>query len=444
VRRHEAVTAHQEPKVRSGPEPAAEIKADEREQTAAVEHVKRLDHPEDALDRLERLLKSNARFGAPARRWRVLPDADTDVADREPLDEKGDWEEDPSPSESIAPSRRAAIASVLALPVLGAIASLFALDSAQNLLNGHLFAVADDRAAQPSRGDATLELGVVGSPYATDGADRAGGGSRRSMKLPIGPNATASFGAAGGPAAVGQTPPAAIVTGPATVDSAGVSIEAADAESLPAGRTLPASVAESKEALLVPARPAPIPARRAAAVPTNRSIEPVPNNAYGYAAKAMYLIFSNRPREAVDVADAGLSQNPNSSMLYVQRSRAQASLGRFEQAKSDALQALKLEPGGALSIWGLQALGDAELGVENYEAAAQNYRLSRWAGTPDLTLEISLAAAEALVGRMDEAKIALADALRIKPDLTIKWRMDHGSHIPAIFEGLRKAGLSER
>jgi tetratricopeptide (TPR) repeat protein len=131
-------------------------------------------------------------------------------------------------------------------------------------------------------------------------------------------------------------------------------------------------------------------------------------------------------------------------MLYVQRSRAETSLGRFEQAKSDALQALKLEPRGPLSIWGLQALGDAELGLENYEAAAQNYQLAREAGTPDLTLDISLAAAEALVGRTDEAKIALADALRIKPDLTIKWRMDHGSNIPTIFEGLRKTGLSER
>jgi tetratricopeptide (TPR) repeat protein len=196
--------------------------------------------------------------------------------------------------------------------------------------------------------------------------------------------------------------------------------------------------------LLVPARPAPIPASRAAAGLTNRSIELVPNNAYRYVAKAMYLIFSNRPREALDVADAGLSRNPNSSMLYVQRSRAETSLGRFEQAKSDALQALKLEPDGSLSVWGLQALGDAELGLDDYEAAAQNYQLSREAGTPDLMLDISLAAAQALVGRTNEAKIALADALRIKPDLTIKWRMDHGSNIPAIFEGLRKAGLSEQ
>ncbi len=176
---------------------------------------------------------------------------------------------------------------------------------------------------------------------------------------------------------------------------------------------------------------------------TNRSIELVPNHAYGYAAKAMYLIFSDRPREALDVTDVGLGRNPNASLLYLQRSMAETSLGRFEQAKSDAQQALKLEPRGPLSIWAYQALGDAELGLENYEAAAHNYQSSREAGIPDLTLDISLAAAEALVGRMDEAKIALADAFRIKPDLTIKWRAAHGTNIPALFEGLRKAGLPE-
>jgi TolB-like protein/class 3 adenylate cyclase len=176
---------------------------------------------------------------------------------------------------------------------------------------------------------------------------------------------------------------------------------------------------------------------------TDRSISLVPSNAYGYAAKAMYLIFSGRPRDARDVTDAGLARNPNASILYLQRSMAETSLGQFEKAKSDAEQALKLEPRGPLSTWALQALGDAELGLGDSDAAAHSYELSREGGIPDLTLDISLAAAEALVGRVDEAKTALADALRIKPDLTIKWRREHGSNIPAIFEGLRKAGLPE-
>ena len=137
---------------------------------------------------------------------------------------------------------------------------------------------------------------------------------------------------------------------------------------------------------------------------TNRSIELVPNNAYGYAAKAMYLIFSGRPRDALDVTDTGLARNPNSSMLYLQRSMAEASLGVFEKAKSDAEQALKLEPRGPLSTWGLRVLGDAELGLGDYDAATHSYELSRQRGFPDLTLEINLAAAEAMAGRVDRGR----------------------------------------
>ena len=176
---------------------------------------------------------------------------------------------------------------------------------------------------------------------------------------------------------------------------------------------------------------------------TNRSIELVPNNAYGYAAKAMYLIFSGRPREGLDVTDAGLARNPNSSIFYLQRSMSETSLGEFEKAKSDAQQALKLEPRGPLSIWGRQALGDAELGLGNYEAAAQSYRLSKEAGIPDLTLtSASLPPRRWSVGWM-RPRLHWPNALRIKPDLTVKWRTEHGSNIPAIFEGLRKAGLPE-
>jgi hypothetical protein len=44
---------------------------------------------------------------------------------------------------------------------------------------------------------------------------------------------------------------------------------------------------------------------------------------------------------------------------------------------------------------------------------------------------------------MEEAKAALADARRFNPKLTVKWQMAHGPNIPALFEGLRKAGLSD-
>jgi len=44
---------------------------------------------------------------------------------------------------------------------------------------------------------------------------------------------------------------------------------------------------------------------------------------------------------------------------------------------------------------------------------------------------------------MDEAKSALAEARRINPKFTVKWAMARSANAPALFEGLRKAGLPE-
>jgi hypothetical protein len=56
---------------------------------------------------------------------------------------------------------------------------------------------------------------------------------------------------------------------------------------------------------------------------------------------------------------------------------------------------------------------------------------------------MNLSAAYALAGKMDEAKEALAEARRINPAITIKWMKEHTPNLPAVFDGLRKAGLAE-
>ena len=53
-----------------------------------------------------------------------------------------------------------------------------------------------------------------------------------------------------------------------------------------------------------------------------------------------------------------------------------------------------------------------------------------------------LAAAYALEGKIDEAKSALAEARRLNPKLTVKWLQSVAPNIPALFDGLRKAGAT--
>ena len=45
--------------------------------------------------------------------------------------------------------------------------------------------------------------------------------------------------------------------------------------------------------------------------------------------------------------------------------------------------------------------------------------------------------------KMDETKAASAEARHRNPELTVKWMIEHTKNLPAVFEGLRKAGVPE-
>jgi adenylate cyclase len=176
----------------------------------------------------------------------------------------------------------------------------------------------------------------------------------------------------------------------------------------------------------------------------NRAIFLDPDNVRAYDDKALYLsLVSHRSSEALGVADAGLAINPNFAPLFVARIVAENSLGRFEQAEVDAQRAMQLSPRDPLiGIFHVDA-GDAEISLGHFDAAIDEYRKAIDSGTLQFFAYSNLAAAYAHAGRMDEAKDALAEARRLNPKLTVKWMKEHTPNLPAVFDGLRKAGLPE-
>ena len=126
--------------------------------------------------------------------------------------------------------------------------------------------------------------------------------------------------------------------------------------------------------------------------------------------------------EALGAADAGLAINPNYAALYGTRGVAENSLGRFEQAKSDVQQAMRLSPRDPeIGFCSYVSLGDAELGLGHFDAAIDEYHKAIDSGFRHFFTLRDLAAAYALEGKMDEAKTALAEARRLNPKLTVKW-----------------------
>jgi adenylate cyclase len=176
----------------------------------------------------------------------------------------------------------------------------------------------------------------------------------------------------------------------------------------------------------------------------DRALALVPDNWWANYAKCTYLYhLSQRENEAIGAADAALAVNPNAAPLYECRAIAETGLGRFEQAKSDLRQAMRLSPRDPnMSFW-IFAIADVELGQGHYGAGIDGIHNAIEAGFRTFIPYADLAAAYALDGRMDEAKSPLAEARRLNPNLTVKWFIAHAPKVPWTIDGLRKAGLAE-
>ncbi len=88
-------------------------------------------------------------------------------------------------------------------------------------------------------------------------------------------------------------------------------------------------------------------------------------------------------------------------------------------------------------------MADAELSLAHYDAAIDECNKAIDSGYRVFYSYLNLAAGHAFKGEMDEAKTALAEALRLNPRLSIKWLTERKPILQPAFEVLRKAGLPE-
>ena len=175
----------------------------------------------------------------------------------------------------------------------------------------------------------------------------------------------------------------------------------------------------------------------------DRAITLDPNNILAYMAKSVYMLVTSRPNDAFRAADAGLSIDPNSAFLHATRSIVETYLRRFEQAKSDVEQAMRLSPHDpGLSQWH-SYMAEAELGLGHFDAVIDESNKAIDGGYRVFYTYLNLAAAHAFKGDMVHAKTALSEARRLNPELSIKWLVEHKPVLQPAFDGLRKAGLPE-
>jgi adenylate cyclase len=106
-------------------------------------------------------------------------------------------------------------------------------------------------------------------------------------------------------------------------------------------------------------------------------------------------------------------------------------------------QAFALSPRDPIGgLWHL-VLGSDEACLNRLDGAISEFKQAIDAGYRTFFPYAFLAAVEAAKGNDAEAKVALAEARRINPQLTIKWFAEHYPTLTVFVDGWRKAGLPE-
>ena len=146
-----------------------------------------------------------------------------------------------------------------------------------------------------------------------------------------------------------------------------------------------------------------------------------PGYAFAYYIKGTLLWIAKEYLESLAAAERVVALDPNSAYGYDAMGRAEAPLGRCEQSIAHIKQAFALSPRDPFSgIWYMH-LGYAEFCRGRLDAAIEQLKRAIDSGLPTYYPYAYLAGAEAAKGNDAEAKLALAEARRLNPQLTIKF-----------------------
>jgi adenylate cyclase len=168
-----------------------------------------------------------------------------------------------------------------------------------------------------------------------------------------------------------------------------------------------------------------------------------PGYAMAYYVKSTLLFLAKEYPESLAAAETEVALDPNSAYGYTALGRTEALLGRCEQSITHTKQAFALSPRDPFSgIWYMH-LGLAELCQGRLDAAIEQLKRAIVSGYPTYYTYALLAGAEAAKGNDAEAKLALTEARRLNPQLTIKFFAETIPALPIVIDGLRKAGLPE-
>jgi len=184
--------------------------------------------------------------------------------------------------------------------------------------------------------------------------------------------------------------------------------------------------------------------RQAAYAAARRAVELDDKDPYAHYILAWPSVLMGEHENAVAEAQKAIDLTPNFALAYFALGMARVFLGRFDQVADPFQRAMRLSPHEPLTFFFFHFLALAEYHQGHYAEAVKIAR--KGIGVrPFHTLYRTLAACYGQLGRLEEARLALAEMRRLMPKDAERWwdvinPYVDPAHRAQFNDGLRKAG----
>ena len=176
-----------------------------------------------------------------------------------------------------------------------------------------------------------------------------------------------------------------------------------------------------------------------------------PNHAWAHLVLGSFYNTVNRGAEAIDEFEHALILDRNLVYAHALIGMAKTALGRAEEAERHYLEALRLSPRDVAAHHWMSSAGTSKLHLGKDAEAVAWFRRAIDVNRNFAFTHLSLAAALAHLGRIEEARTAAKAGLVVEPSFTIGRfsagaRSDNPVYLAGrerIYEGMRRAGIPE-
>jgi TolB-like protein/class 3 adenylate cyclase len=198
----------------------------------------------------------------------------------------------------------------------------------------------------------------------------------------------------------------------------------------------------------------PMAAFAAAEAKLTKALSSVPDHAGGHLWLGLVDILTKRAAEGIAECEHALALDRNLAEAHACIGWGKMFIGHAEDSEAHIAEALLLSPRDTQAYTWMNMAGLAKLHLGCWDQAVAWFRREIEANRNNPPAYLNLAAALAQLGRLDEAHSALKAGLALNPGYVISRIRDAWSarsadpiflaKLEPIFEGMRKAGLSER